>query len=235
MLLVMGVADGLARLLEPWSSLYRNSPAVRTTLTFLHLAGIFLGGGFAIATDRETFIAVAARLSGQIRHLQHLHTIHRPVILGLVIAISSGFLLFLADIETFARSWVFWVKMTLLALLLANGYLLSRTENALRQSEQPDSPLLWARVRYHNAVYAFLLWCPHQRTALRWYDDMQRFECPKHHSKYQPAGIFIEGRATRGMDRYALHKSGDTIVVDLAMVYQQDKDLAGWEAAVVKL
>src|SRR5207237_5533255 len=121
MLLVMGVADGLARLLEPWSSLYRNKPAVQTTLTFLHLAGIFLGGGFAIATDRETFIAMAARVSGQIRHLQHLHTVHRPVMLGLVIAISSGFLLFLADIETFTRSWVFWVKMTLLALLLARS------------------------------------------------------------------------------------------------------------------
>jgi len=37
------------------------------------------------------------------------------------------------------------------------------------------------------------------------------------------------------MDRYALRKSGDTIVVDLATTYQQDKDLAGWEAAVVKL
>ena len=90
-------------------------------------------------------------------------------------------------------------------------------------------------VRYHNAVYAFVLWCPHQRTALRWYDDMQRFECPKHHSKYQPTGTFIEGRATRGMDRYALRKSSDTVVVDLATVYQQDKDLAGWDAAVVKL
>ncbi len=157
MLLVMGVADGLARLLEPWSSLYRNNPAVQTTLTFLHLAGIFLGGGFAIATDRETFIAMAARVSGQIRHLQHLHTVHRPVMLGLVIAISSGFLLFLADIETFTRSWVFWVKMTLLALLLANGYLLSRTETALRQSEQPDSPVLWAHLRLISGA-SIALW-----------------------------------------------------------------------------
>src|SRR5207244_11714535 len=137
MLLVMGVADGLARLLDPWSSLYRNHPAVQTTLTFLHLAGIFLGGGFAIATDRETFIAVAARISGQIRHLQHLHTVHRPVILGLVIAILSGVLLFLADIETFARSSTFWVKMTLLALLLTNGYLLTRTDPPLRPIPQP--------------------------------------------------------------------------------------------------
>ena len=31
-------------------------------------------------------------------------------------------------------------------------------------------------VRYQNVVYAFVLWCPHQRTALRWYDDLQRFE-----------------------------------------------------------
>src|SRR5207249_12186610 len=116
MLLVMGVADGLARLLEPWSSLYRNNRAVQTTLTFLHLAGIFLGGGFAIASDRETFIAMAARVSGQIRHLQHLQTVHRPVMLGLVIAISSGFLLFLADIEPVPPSWRFLSTMPLHAL-----------------------------------------------------------------------------------------------------------------------
>lgn len=105
----------------------------------------------------------------------------------------------------------------------------------LRDGASIDKDRAVIVARYQNAVYAFVLWCPHQRTALRWYDDMQRFECPKHHSKYQPTGIFIEGRATRGMDRYALRKSADTIVVDLATVYQQDKDLAGWEAAMVKL
>jgi len=146
------LVDQLARLAQPWASLYSNSPAVQTTVTFLHLAGIFLGGGFAIATDRETFIALrAARLSGQIRHLAHLHTIHRPVLVGLVMALGSGFLLFAADVETFARSSVFWLKMVLLGLLLANGYLLARTETALREGT-PDSPALWARLRYISAA-----------------------------------------------------------------------------------
>jgi hypothetical protein len=151
------LVDQLARLAQPWASLYGDSAFLQTTITFLHVAGIFLGGGFAIATDRETFLTMrAARLSGQIRHLAHLHTIHRPVLLGLVIALSSGFLLFAADVQTFARSPVFWVKMLLLALLLGNGYLLARTETTLRSGE-PDSPLLWARLRYVS-VASIVLW-----------------------------------------------------------------------------
>jgi hypothetical protein len=151
------LVDQLADLTQPWASLYNDSLALQTAITFLHLAGIFLGGGFAIATDRETFVALrAARLSGQIRHLAHLHTIHRPVLVGLVMALGSGFLLLAADVETFARSPVFWVKMMLLGLLLANGYLLGRTETTLREGA-PDSPGLWARLRYISAA-SIALW-----------------------------------------------------------------------------
>jgi hypothetical protein len=151
------LVDQLADLTQPWASLYNDTPALQTAITFLHLAGIFLGGGFAIATDRETFVALrAARLSGQIRHLAHLHTIHRPVLVGLVMALGSGFLLWAADVQTFARSTVFWVKMALLALLLTNGYVLARTETALREGV-PDSPVLWARLRYISAA-SIALW-----------------------------------------------------------------------------
>jgi hypothetical protein len=154
--MVTGAIGGLADLLRPWATLYSHSPTVQTAVTFLHLGGIFLGGGFAIATDRETFAAVQARLSGQMRHLAHLHNVHRPVLVGLVMAIGSGVLLFAADVETFARSWVFWTKMTLLALLLTNGYLLSRTERSLRLTT-PDSPVLWARLRMISAA-SIALW-----------------------------------------------------------------------------
>ena len=63
-------------------------------------------------------------------------------------------------------------------------------------------------VRWQNAVYAFNLSCPHQNTALRWNDAAKQFQCPKHKSKYTPAGSFISGRATRGMDRFAISRAG---------------------------
>lgn len=90
-------------------------------------------------------------------------------------------------------------------------------------------------VRWAGAVYGFRLACPHQKTALKWREDDKRFQCPKHKSKYQPDGTFISGRATRGMDRYAVHRNGQEIVVDLTKSFQQDKDAAGWTAAVVRL
>jgi nitrite reductase/ring-hydroxylating ferredoxin subunit len=90
-------------------------------------------------------------------------------------------------------------------------------------------------VRYHNTAYAFSLSCPHQNTGLKWIGDEGRFQCPKHKSKYQPDGTFIEGRATRGMDRHAIRRDGAKVVVDLGVVFEQDKDAAGWAAAQVAL
>jgi Rieske Fe-S protein len=90
-------------------------------------------------------------------------------------------------------------------------------------------------VRWQNAVYAFNLSCPHQNTALRWNDADHRFQCPKHHSQYQPDGEFISGRATRGMDRFSIRREGDKVVVDVNAMHKQDEDPAGWTAAVVKL
>jgi nitrite reductase/ring-hydroxylating ferredoxin subunit len=90
-------------------------------------------------------------------------------------------------------------------------------------------------VRYHNVAYAFALSCPHQNTGLKWNGDEGRFQCPKHKSKYQPDGTFIEGRATRGMDRHALRRDGAKVVVDLGTTFEQDKDAAGWAAAQIAL
>lgn len=70
-------------------------------------------------------------------------------------------------------------------------------------------------VRWERAVYAFNLSCPHQNTALRWNQSDHRFQCPEHKSKYRPDGQFIEGRATRGMDRLAVKRDGNNVVVDL--------------------
>ncbi len=90
-------------------------------------------------------------------------------------------------------------------------------------------------VRSDGHMYAFALSCPHQNTALRWYPEDHRFQCPKHKSKYQPDGEFISGRATRGMDRFSIRRAGETVVVDLAALHKQDTDPAGWTAAAVTL
>ena len=89
--------------------------------------------------------------------------------------------------------------------------------------------------RWQGMIYAFSLACPHQNTALKWEQDDARFQCPKHHSKYRPDGSFIEGRATRGMDRFAVRREGETIVVDIDKLYRQDQDAAEWKAAVIQL
>lgn len=90
-------------------------------------------------------------------------------------------------------------------------------------------------VRQGKQVWAFALSCPHQNTALRWNAGDGRFQCPKHKSKYRPDGSFIEGRATRAMDRYALSHEGSTVVVNLEVLHKQDADPAGWAAAQVTL
>jgi Rieske Fe-S protein len=89
--------------------------------------------------------------------------------------------------------------------------------------------------RSGKSVYAFALACPHQNTALRWDAGNNRFQCPKHKSKYRPDGTFIEGRATRSMDRYAVRLVGSSVAVDVDKVYQEDTDLTQWQHAVVTL
>jgi len=90
-------------------------------------------------------------------------------------------------------------------------------------------------VRTENQVYAFGLSCPHQRTALRWQEAERRFQCPKHKSTFQLDGAFLAGRATRSLDRYALRREADTVVVDLSTLLREDKDRERWLEAVVRL
>ena len=90
-------------------------------------------------------------------------------------------------------------------------------------------------VRWQNLVYAFNLSCPHQHTALRWNDAAREFQCPKHKSKYTPSGSFISGRATRGMDRFAIQRQGANVVIDVDKMYEEDENEAEWKAAFVKV
>src|SRR5215831_21351188 len=90
-------------------------------------------------------------------------------------------------------------------------------------------------VRYQQHLYAFNLACPHENTALKWLPKDGRFQCPKHESRYQPTGTFIDGRATRHMDRLGVRLDNNMLVVDLNQFFRSDKDAAAWAAANVPL
>ena len=96
-----------------------------------------------------------------------------------------------------------------------------------------DNEVILSRVG--RQVFAFALACPHQNTALRWEGGDHRFQCPKHKSTYRPDGTFIEGRATRSMDRYAIRLAGANVVVDIDAIIQEDLDKARWIQAFVAL
>lgn len=90
-------------------------------------------------------------------------------------------------------------------------------------------------VRHEGKLYAFALACPHENTALRWRERQQRFQCPQHDSRYQPDGTFIDGRATRNMDRFAVRLSDGKLVVDKTRRYHSDEELEAWQGAVIVL
>jgi Rieske Fe-S protein len=94
-----------------------------------------------------------------------------------------------------------------------------------------DLDLILSRVG--DKVYAFSLACPHQNTAIKWEADHHRFQCPKHHSIYTPEGVFVEGRATRGLDRFVVRKDGNSIVVNLDSLLQEDEDGEQWKTAFI--
>jgi len=89
--------------------------------------------------------------------------------------------------------------------------------------------------RWQGKVYVFSLACPHQNTALRWNGADTQFQCPKHHSRFDPEGNYIKdsGRATRGLDRFTVRKDGNNVVANLDMLYQEDEDEAAWKAAFI--
>lgn len=98
-----------------------------------------------------------------------------------------------------------------------------------------DKPREIILARINRSVYAFGLSCPHEKTPLRWSEGTSRFQCPKHKSRFEPNGAFVDGRATRNMDRHAIRRDGDKVVVDLAKLYREDQDREAWIAAVVQL
>jgi len=157
------VLQQLVAAFEPWKSAYSNSKVIPAVVTSVHLVALLFGGGFAVAADRATLRVGRRGAADEATQLAELRAVHKSVLLALVILFASGVLLVAADLETFATSPVFWVKLGLVALLLVNGFVLERTESRLRGlSAREVVPAgrvqsLWRRLR-KSAVLSLVLW-----------------------------------------------------------------------------
>ncbi len=142
----MTIIEMATQLAAPWAKVYSHSAALSTSVTFVHIGGILLGGGCAVAADRMTLRVLRADSTRRADHLSELHAVHRPVLIGLTITFLSGFLLLAADVEKLATAPTFWIKMGIVALLLVNGFVMNRAEGALRKGT--DRPLMaWSRLK----------------------------------------------------------------------------------------
>ena len=148
-------ASALARLAEPWNSLYSDSKAVSSAVLFLHLVPLLLAGGAALTADRATIRAARGSVEDRTRQLRELGRVHRVVLGGLALSFVSGVLLFLADVDEFLGSPVFWVKLGFIGLLLLNGFMMTRTEKALGSGGNETA--LWGRLRTIS-VLSLILW-----------------------------------------------------------------------------
>ncbi|HEY6828963.1 MAG TPA: hypothetical protein VI259_19015, partial [Gemmatimonadaceae bacterium] len=97
----MNVPESLVNLLKPWNEFYSHSKTAATVVIFLHVGGLLLAGGLAIAADRTTLRALRTPVGERTQFLRELGAVHRWVLTGLTIVVISGVLLLTADIETF--------------------------------------------------------------------------------------------------------------------------------------
>ncbi len=94
-----------------------------------------------------------------------------------------------------------------------------------------DNDVVIARVQ--NTVVALSLKCPHTGGELRWKPPVNRYECSRHDSRFEPPGVYISGRAKRNMDRFGVKRSGETVVVNTAQPIRSDTQRAQWDAAAL--
>lgn len=135
----------LEDIFAPWQSLYGDSALLSILVTALHLIGMLIGGGLALAADRTTLRISNKQPGERERHLGELNAIHRPVLISLAILFITGLAMVAADVATFLVSPVLWAKLTLVTLLVVNGVVLERTETALRRGDGSTS---WERLRF---------------------------------------------------------------------------------------
>jgi len=149
----MGLPAFLAPAVESWAAFYGDHQMVSVAVRYLHLAGIVVGGGAALVTDRRTLRALRLGAGEREAALAGLAAAHRVVVPALGLVVATGVLMAASDTGTFFGSRLYWSKMGLVALLLVNGLGLRAAERAAGAGK----PTGWTALGLASAA-SLLLW-----------------------------------------------------------------------------
>lgn len=155
-MMLVALPEFLTTIAEPWARYYGHSKIAATIVTFAHVAPLVVGGGAAITLDRTSIRMLYSTDDARADHLRDLTAAHRLVLPALGLSLLSGLALLAADLETFWGSWIYWLKMALVALLVLNGGVMTRIESALR-GPSADPHLHWRQLRF-VAIASLTLW-----------------------------------------------------------------------------
>jgi hypothetical protein len=134
----MTIPAFLSTAVESWAGFYGHHQWVSVTVRYLHLASLLVGGGAALAADRQILRAARGGPPERSGVVKTLDATHRVVVPALALVVITGILMTASDAETFLGSRIYWSKMGLVALLLLNGVGLLAAERAV-SAEKPKA------------------------------------------------------------------------------------------------
>jgi hypothetical protein len=131
----MALPSFLASAIDAWAAVYDAHRMLSVSVRYLHLAGLVVGGGTALAADRRILRAAGSAPAERPTTIAAIRTSHRVVVPALVLVVATGALLMASDLRTFLGSRLFWSKMGFVALLLLNGTGLVLAERAVSRGK----------------------------------------------------------------------------------------------------
>jgi hypothetical protein len=126
----MALPAFLTSAVDSWAVFYDAHRMVSVAVRYLHLAGLVVGAGTALATDRRILAAAGPASPDRPATVAAVRASHRVVVPALALVVVTGALMAASDLATFLGSRLFWSKMGLVALLLLNGTGLLAAERA---------------------------------------------------------------------------------------------------------
>jgi hypothetical protein len=143
----------LGHIIESWAEYYGNHQLASVAIRFFHLTGIVLGGGAGLITDWQIMKSAFKVNADFDILLKQLSRAHYYVVPWMFVLALTGALMTAADAHSFLVSKVYWIKISLIALLVFNGIALLLLESRIRRA---GIQAVWGKLTAVSSISAIL-------------------------------------------------------------------------------